>query len=152
LHFLLQTAAELQKLRFSIMSRPTKARAALLSAATRWTHALGPMPGMNGLLTRDTQVQHFHLNMPKTACKIDNHKLMRYINYEPLAGKLASPWGAGTTQGCTSQISFAYSAIVLSDENLPLPAVDIMDMRVHLALSLYVSSTLACIAQANGKQ
>lgn len=46
--------------------------------------------------------------------------------------------------GCTFQISFAYSAIVLSEENLPLPAVDMMDMRVHFALSLYVSSTSAC--------
>ena len=38
--------------------------------------------------------------------------------------------------GCTFQMSFAYSAIVRSEENLPLPAVDIMDILVHLALSL----------------
>ena len=41
-------------------------------------------------------------------------------------------------------MSRAYSLIVLSDEKKPLPAVDMMDMRVHLALSLYVSSTRSC--------
>lgn len=41
-------------------------------------------------------------------------------------------------------MSRAYSSIVRSDEKKPLPAVDMMDMRVHLALSLYVSSTRSC--------
>ena len=41
-------------------------------------------------------------------------------------------------------MSCAYSMMVLSEEKNPLPAVDMMDMRVHLALSLYVSSTLSC--------
>ena len=41
-------------------------------------------------------------------------------------------------------MSRAYSSMVLSEEKKPLPAVDMMDMRVHLALSLYVSSTRSC--------
>lgn len=52
--------------------------------------------------------------------------------------------GAGTWQGWVFQISRAYSMIVRSEEKKPLPAVDMMDMRVHLALSLYVSSIRSC--------
>jgi hypothetical protein len=52
--------------------------------------------------------------------------------------------GCGTTQGLTSHICVAYSLIVRSALNLPAPAVFMMLMRVHLALSLYVASTLSC--------
>ena len=38
--------------------------------------------------------------------------------------------------------------MVLSEEKKPLPAVDMMDMRVHLALSLYVSSIRSCAPEA----
>ena len=41
-------------------------------------------------------------------------------------------------------MSRAYSSMVRSEEKKPLPAVDMMDMRVHLALFLYVSSTRSC--------
>ena len=56
--------------------------------------------------------------------------------------------GAGTGQGSTPQMSAAYSPMVRSLLNLPLPAVDMMDMRVHAPWSLYTSSTLACAAAA----
>ena len=36
----------------------------------------------------------------------------------------------------THQMSFAYSEMVRSVENLPVPAVDMMDMRVHFLTSL----------------
>ena len=52
--------------------------------------------------------------------------------------------GAGTWQGWVFQMSRAYSMMVRSEEKKPLPAVDMMDMRVHLALSLYVSSMRSC--------
>ena len=51
---------------------------------------------------------------------------------------------AGTLQGDVCQISRAYSAMVRSEEKNPLPAVDMMDISVHLAWSRYVSSTRAC--------
>lgn len=41
----------------------------------------------------------------------------------------------GTLQGSAFQMSLAYSEMVRSVENLPDPAVDMMDMRVHLAWS-----------------
>lgn len=63
--------------------------------------------------------------------------------------------GCGTTQGFTSQMSLAYSAMVRSVLNLPAPAVIMMLMRAHLALSWYVLSTLSCsrtAAQTAGQQ
>lgn len=42
---------------------------------------------------------------------------------------------AGTLQALTPQISLAYSPIVRSVENLPLPAVDRIDLRAHPASS-----------------
>lgn len=56
--------------------------------------------------------------------------------------------GCGTTQGFTSQMSLAYSAMVRSVLNLPAPAVIMMLMRAHLALSWYVLSTLSCSRKA----
>ena len=41
-------------------------------------------------------------------------------------------------------MSLAYSLIVRSEENMPLPAVDIIDIFVQFALSLYVRSTSSC--------
>ena len=41
-------------------------------------------------------------------------------------------------------MSFAYSLMVRSEENIPLPAVDMMDILVHAAESLYTSSTFSC--------
>ncbi len=51
---------------------------------------------------------------------------------------------AGTLQGAVRQISFAYSAMVRSEEKKPLPAVDMMDISVHRVWSWYVASTRAC--------
>ena len=45
-------------------------------------------------------------------------------------------------------MSCAYSMMVRSEEKKPLPAVDMIDMRVHLALSLYVSSIRSCTYKA----
>lgn len=58
---------------------------------------------------------------------------------------LPQGWGgdlhAHGRQGLTCQMSSAYSRMVRSEENLPLPAVYMMDLRVHSAWSLYTSST-----------
>lgn len=47
-------------------------------------------------------------------------------------------------------MSLAYSSIVLSELNHPLPAVHMMPMRVHRSLSLYASSTRACVLGTSG--
>ncbi len=71
-------------------------------------------------------------------------------NGDPAAPYLSTPphlitYGcAGTLQGDVCQISFAYSAMVRSEEKKPLPAVDMMDISVHRAWSWYVASTRAC--------
>ena len=65
-----------------------------------------------------------------------------------LTAQAAQSSGAGTGQGLTSQMSAAYSLMVRSLLNLPEPAVDMMDMRVHAPWSLYTSSTLACAPSA----
>lgn len=60
---------------------------------------------------------------------------------------LALPWMSSREHGLTPQISRAYSAMLRSDENIPDPAVDMMDIFVHLARFLYVLSTFSCTIQ-----
>lgn len=61
---------------------------------------------------------------------------LRPAQASPAASPSAQFSGCGTTHGFTSQISLAYSAIVRSVLNLPLPAVIMMLMWSHLAGSL----------------
>ena len=95
---------------------------------------------------------------PRAACGLGRQASgrvpQRLLRSPPVAGGcfiyFLAVWlaGLGTSQGSACQICLAYSSMVRSVENLPLPAVAMMDMRVHLAGSRYVSSTLVCTATA----
>lgn len=59
--------------------------------------------------------------------------------------------GVGTGHAAAPQISSAYSWIVRSVENFPLPATLMIDMRSHVFLSRYAASTRSCAARYDGK-
>lgn len=94
--------------------------------------------------------QHNRLNsLQRTA-----HAAARRIPCQLLrpAAVAASPrllllYSAGGFRGCTCQMSLAYSTMVRSLLNLPLPAVYMMERRVHSSTSLYTLSTSSCASR-----
>ena len=79
------------------------------------------------------------------------------IRYGKAALFISSPvkdgkyYGIVIWTGSRSHISFAYSSIVLSEENLPLYAVLSMAILAHLSLSLYALSTRSCASAYEAK-
>lgn len=66
---------------------------------------------------------------------------------QPASPRLLLLYSAGGFRGCTCQMSLAYSTMVRSLLNLPLPAVYMMERRVHSSTSLYTLSTSSCASR-----
>ena len=68
----------------------------------------------------------------------------------PTVGTIFRPWVSlvynFTASGLRFQVSLQYSAIARSDENFPLYAELMIDMRVHFSVSCQVASTCCWLA------
>lgn len=80
---------------------------------------------------------------PLTPRRLSRRAASRTALYSPLGWPTTLP---GLGLGVTFQISAAYSRIVRSLENFPVPAVDRMLILVHASWSLYLESASSCAA------